>query len=287
MDRIVVKQAASPAFVPADLVFEPTMYVTSFHGHPFGSTGGTSRVGPRDPACLWMATCDHSALLMMSAELWRVVEQESHAGAYGEYGAGHVTLDVDGRPMTLLKKVAIDVEGLHGFRWDADRQRFEYDEGPFVVPYGTRVHVGEYTLAPYRDADPYGFDHGERFTKWRTQAAEHLYGVHCLQRDSTVFAMIPSVVVQLSCPEGATRHLCSEREPDEERWATHMVETLRARGLHARDVHAEHHGVVIMNKTPAEFVSAMEKMVDVIDEFGMARWIASYAATFGASRAER
>ena len=278
-NKIVLKQESMPGFVSSDLVFELTMYVSSFADFPFISSDNRS-------SCLWMAKNDDGAMLMMSFELWRFVKHQSHSGAYGEYGVGYVILDVDNCPMTVLKKIAIDVESVHGYWWDGKLGFFDSVQSPFVVPYGTRVNVGEYTLDPYGTRDEYGFDKGEKFTKWRTQMSSEFFGVHCLQHKDTVFAMIPSVVIQLSCPEGATRHLESAREPNEAKWAEHLVQVLRDRGLHARDVHSEHHGVVIMNKTPSEFVSALAdgSISDIVARFGMEHWVESYAATFGKSK---
>ena len=186
--------------------------------------------------------------------------------------------------MVIVKKIAIDVENLIGFKWIAESCFFSDESENFSVPYGTRVNVGEYTLTPYKNiSDSYEFKKGEIFTKWRVQISEDFFGVHCLENKDYVFAMIPSVVVQMSCPDGATRHLNPDREENEEKWAKLLVDKLRAIGLHARDVHSEHHGIVILNKSPKAFVNTLRthsSAQDIISSYNMNHWLLSYEATF-------
>ena len=98
-----------------------------------------------------------------------------------------------------------------------------------------------------------------------------------------MFAMIPSVVVQISCPNGATRHLNACREEHEEEWAQRLVERLRAIGLHARDIHSEHHGIVLLNVKPDALAGHLRGCRDgqqVISDYDMEKWLASYERTF-------
>ena len=94
--------------------------------------------------------------------------------------------------------------------------------------------------------------------------------------------MIPSVVVQLSCPTHTPRHLDTDRYDAEELWANEMVDDLRKLGLHARDVHSEHHGIVIIDTTPLEFATMLRStdLFAFISKYKMERWSDSYIATF-------
>ena len=64
-----------------------------------------------------------------------------------------------------------------------------------------------------------------------------------------------------------------------------MIHRLREIGLHARDVHSNHHGIVIMNKSPTEFatIASTSEFEKIATKFRMEKWIASYVATFGNS----
>ena len=279
---IIVYSETMRGFVQAEsLQFKLNMSVNSFAGVPFTSCGDQSN-------WIRMAVHSGSAILLLSYPLWRFLQHLSHDGAYGTEGIGYKVLLIGESPMVIVKKIAIDVEELVGFKWIDDSCFFSNEPQNFSVPYGTRVNVGEYTLTPYKNvADDYGFQSGEIFTKWRRQVSREFFGVHCLEREDTTFAMIPSVVVQMSCPDGATRHLNPYREENEEKWANHLIKRLRALGLHARDVHSEHHGIVILNKTPTEFVQTLlTDAPDIISMFKMEHWITSYQRTFCSSDGE-
>ena len=259
------------------LDFNLHMRVQSFNSIAFFRYGAESD-------WLRIATHDGSALLLLSFSLWIFLKHYSHEGAYGDEGVGYFIVDVKGSSMVILKKIAIDVEQMVGFHWDARRAVFQKYLRNFTVPYCTRVNVGEYTLTPYNHViDEYGYANGEIFTKWRVQVSEELFGVHCLEGENQVFAMIPSVVVQVSCPQGATRHLNQHREEYEGKWAERLVEKLRAIGLHARDVHSEHHGIVILNSKPdalAGYLQGCPAGQQIIRDYHMEKWLESYKLTF-------
>lgn len=228
---------------------------------------------------LWMTT-EPQTYLLMSFSLWNFLKKHSHEDAYGSNGNGYNIEYLNGNIMVVVKKIAIDVEEMQGRIWNPKSCLWE-EETYFRVPFGTEVNVGEYSLAPYKNKDEYGFQN-ELFTKWRKQISADFFGVHYLQNDMTRFAMIPSVVVQFAA--GVSRHYNEERELEEEKNAEELVCQLRSVGLHARDVHSEHHGIVIMNKSPEQFVDFFlenkEQMKVLIEKFKMAHWIASYMNTF-------
>jgi hypothetical protein len=253
-------------FETNDLTFDPVFHVTHFLGRKAPQSGD-----------LWMTRDTVQPLLLMSTELWQFLEEYSHPGAYGDAGVGYKTLT--SFQTTIIRKLAVDVESLQGVRWNGST----YDEtvSYFTLPYGTCVNVGEYPLTPYKNVmDDYGFYHGQQFTKWRTQKNATFYGVHFLSRDETRFVLIPSVAVQNAC--GVQRHLNPSRTPAEERCASRMVSHLRQLGSHARDVHTEHHGIVIMNKTPEEFVRELQTRAfsTFVKDFELTRWTESYVATY-------
>lgn len=275
---IVVNSEDIHGFIEAErLDFKLNMSINRFGSTPFISCGEESS---------WMRMAMHSGsvVLMISYSLWSFLKCVSHDGAYGTEGIGYKIISIQGSPMVILKKIAIDIEELIGFEWVADSCFFSHEPQNFSVPYGTRVNVGAYALSPYENVvDEYGFQSGEVFTKWRLQINKSFVGVHCLEKERTVFAMIPSVVVQMSCPGGAMRHLRPDREENEKKWANVLVNQLREIGLHARDIHSEHHGIVILNKTPSEFVQTLRQSTEaksIISKFKMVHWFASYEHTF-------
>ena len=276
--KVQINAAPLRGFIAAELLdFELHMCVQSFDSVAFVPCG-------TDSDWLRIATHDGSALLLLSFSLWSFLKRYSHEGAYGTEGAGYLVIDIDGSPMVIVKKIAIDVEQMVGFHWNAGCAFFSDELRSFTIPYGTRVNVGEYTLTPYNYVtDEYGYAHGEIFTKWRVQASEEFFGVHCLEGENQVFAMIPSVVVQVSCPQRTTRHLNYYREEHEGKWARRLVERLRAIGLHARDVHSEHHGIVILNIKPDALAGRLQDCREgqqIIRDYDMGKWLASYKRTF-------
>ena len=246
---------------------------------------------------------DNTMRLLVSIPLWSWMALQCHEGAYGEEGPGyHAVRTQDGDFYVVINKVPIDVEEFVGYRWrENDGGVFDSNSTLFKVPYGIKVNVGDYPLLPYDHTNPDNFfdDTTTLFTKWRIQISDEFFGVHSLESTDSnrqhVFAMIPSVVPQMSCPdEDVTRHLNATRSPNEKRRVDKMVGMLRSLGLHARDVHSEHHGIVILNKTPKEFATLLASCVnsseeeevqpfdlhELIETFQMSKWVASYIATF-------
>jgi hypothetical protein len=178
--------------------------------------------------------------------LWPQLKAASHDGAYGSVNSGFYVLD-DGH--VVLVKIAIDIESIAGTMLIQDE-----NETCFHTPYGIPVDVGTYPLSPYASQlDEFGHLDCEVFTKWRVQKHADLFGVHLLAGDGMRLAFIPSVVVQFSCPFDTPRHLNQERFGPGALWARGLVTMLRQAGYHARDVHSEHHGIVLLNATPESF----------------------------------
>mgnify|MGYP001329288225 CR=1 FL=1 len=52
--------------------------------------------------------------------------------------------------------------------------------------------------------------------------------------------------------------------------------------MHSRDVHSQHHGIVVLNKTPSQFSDALKTvgMEKLAKKYKMEKWAQSYYSTF-------
>lgn len=220
--------------------------------------------------------------IIVHVSLWSWLKENCHDGAFGNEGEGYRGIVIDDDFYVLITKIPIDVENICGYYWDKHKGTFNSVLDSFRVPFEIFVNVGDYTLLPYKKPDDYGKT-DELFTKWRIQLNEDLFGVHYISNGCENYAFIPSVVIQMSCPNGdIPRHLEDDRYTEENKWAEEFVSDLRKLSMHARDVHSQHHGIVVLNKTPSQFSDALKTvdMEKIAKKYKMEKWAQSYYSTF-------